>query len=67
MFLLAQKQALVSIPLALSMVLAAWNPLPGLRAQDLLGALVLIAAIAGEGSRRCAVAALPRRSGQPQP
>ncbi len=48
MFFLAQKQALVSIPLALSMVLAAWNPLLGLRAQDALGALVLIAAIAGE-------------------
>jgi len=49
MFFLAQKQALVSIPLALSMVLAAWNPLPGLRLQDALGVLVLIAAIAGEG------------------
>ena len=60
MFFLAQKQALVSIPLALSMVLAAWNPLLGLRAQDALGALVLIAAIAGEEHRRCAVAPLPR-------
>ena len=49
MFFLAQKQALVSIPLALSMVLAAANPLPGLRLQDALGVLVLIAAIAGEG------------------
>jgi steroid 5-alpha reductase family enzyme len=49
MFFLAQKQALVSIPLALSMVLAAWNPLPGLRLQDALGVLVLIVAIAGEG------------------
>ena len=37
MFFLAQKQALVSIPLALSMVLAAWNPWPGLRPQDALG------------------------------
>jgi steroid 5-alpha reductase family enzyme len=49
MFLLAQKQALVSIPLALAMVLAAWNPWPGLRLQDALGVAVLIAAIAGEG------------------
>jgi steroid 5-alpha reductase family enzyme len=49
MFWLVQKQALVSIPLALSMGLAAWNPLPGLRIQDFLGALVLIAGIAGEG------------------
>jgi steroid 5-alpha reductase family enzyme len=49
MFWLVQKQALVSIPLALSIVLAAWNPLPGLRLQDILGVLVLLAAIAGEG------------------
>ena len=49
MFFLAQKQALVSIPLALSMVLAAWNPWPGLRLQDALGVAVLMVAIAGEG------------------
>jgi steroid 5-alpha reductase family enzyme len=49
MFFLVQKQALVSIPLALSMVLAAWNPLPDLRVQDALGVLVLIVAVAGEG------------------
>jgi len=48
MFLLLQKQALVSIPLALSIVLAAWNPLPGLRVQDWLGVIVLIAGIGGE-------------------
>lgn len=50
MFFLAQKQALVSIPLALSIVLAAWNPLSGLRAQDFLGALVLLTGIAGEAA-----------------
>ena len=49
MFWLLQKQALVSIPLALSMLLAAHNPAPGLRAQDWLGAAVLAIAIAGEG------------------
>jgi steroid 5-alpha reductase family enzyme len=49
MYFLVQKQALVSIPLALSMVLAGWNPLPGLRVQDGLGVLVLVIAIAGEG------------------
>jgi steroid 5-alpha reductase family enzyme len=49
MFWLLQKQALVSIPLALSIVLAAWNPMAGLRLQDFAGVLVLIAAIAGEG------------------
>jgi len=50
MFFLAQKQALVSIPLALSMILAAWNPWPDLRLQDWLGVAVLIVAIAGEGA-----------------
>ncbi len=47
MFLLVQKQALVSIPLSLSIVLAGWNP-AGLRLQDLLGAAVLAIGIAGE-------------------
>ena len=37
MFWLLQKQALVSIPLALSMLLAAHNPAPRLRLQDWLG------------------------------
>ncbi len=49
MFWLLQKQALVSVPLAVSVILAAWNPLPGLRLQDFLAAAVLIGAIAGEG------------------
>jgi steroid 5-alpha reductase family enzyme len=49
MFWLVQKQALVSIPLALSVALAAWNPLPALHIQDLLGALVLVIGIVGEG------------------
>jgi steroid 5-alpha reductase family enzyme len=48
MFWLAQKQALVSIPLALSIVLAAFNPLPHLRIQDWLGFLVLLIGIGGE-------------------
>lgn len=48
MFWLLQKQAWVSIPLALSMFLAAANPAPGLRAQDYLGGLVLLIGIAGE-------------------
>lgn len=49
MFLLVQKQALVSIPLALSVILAAWNPVAGVRLQDVLAMLVLVVAIAGEG------------------
>jgi len=48
MFWLVQKQALVSIPLALSMLLAAFNPLPGLRLQDGFAVLVLLAGIGGE-------------------
>ena len=47
MFLLLQKQALVSIPLALAMVLGAWNPAP-LGLLDGLAVLVLIVAIGGE-------------------
>lgn len=50
MFWLLQKQALVSVPLALSVVLAARNPLPALRTQDFLAALLLVIAIAGEGA-----------------
>jgi steroid 5-alpha reductase family enzyme len=48
MFWLLQKQALVSIPLALSMLLAAFNPRPGLRLQDALAVLVLLAGVGGE-------------------
>lgn len=50
MFWLLQKQALVSIPLALSVILAASNPLPALRVQDIVAVLVLLVAIAGEGA-----------------
>ncbi|WP_295812367.1 DUF1295 domain-containing protein [uncultured Nitratireductor sp.] len=48
MFVLLQKQALVSVPLALAIVLAAWNPAPGLRLQDIFGVVVLIVGIGGE-------------------
>lgn len=48
MFWLLQKQALVSLPLALSILLAAHNPSPDLRAQDLLAILVAGGAILGE-------------------
>lgn len=48
MFWICQKQAWVSIPLAMSMLLAAWNPLPHLRIQDVLGIAALIVGIAGE-------------------
>ena len=47
MFWLLQKQALVSIPLALAMLLAAWNPL-AIRFQDILAVVILILGIAGE-------------------
>jgi steroid 5-alpha reductase family enzyme len=48
MFWLVEKQALVSIPLVLSMLLAAFNPAPDLGLQDWLGAVVLLAGIGGE-------------------
>jgi steroid 5-alpha reductase family enzyme len=48
MFILLQKQALVSIPLGLAMVLAAWNPAP-FAVGDWIAILVLVTAIAGEG------------------
>jgi len=48
MFLLLQKQALVSIPLGLAMVLAAWNPSP-LGGGDWVAVVLLVVAIAGEG------------------
>lgn len=48
MWLLLQKQALVSVPLALSIFVAAHNPAALFRAQDVLALLILVAAIAGE-------------------
>lgn len=47
MFWLCQKQALVSIPMAFGMYLAARNPLP-MRAQDWLAIAILLAALGGE-------------------
>ncbi|AMJ62019.1 DUF1295 domain-containing protein [Bosea sp. PAMC 26642] len=44
---LLQMQALVSIPLALGIVLAAHNPAPALGWQDLAGVLVFAAGLAG--------------------
>jgi len=49
MFGLLQKQALVSIPLTLSLFAAARNPAAGLRLQDLLAVALIVASIAGEG------------------
>lgn len=48
MWILLQKQALVSVPLALSIFVAAHNPAPLFRAQDVLALLLLLTAIAGE-------------------
>jgi steroid 5-alpha reductase family enzyme len=48
MFWQLQSQAAVSLVLALSIVLAARNPHPGLRIQDLLGMAMLIGGIVGE-------------------
>jgi steroid 5-alpha reductase family enzyme len=48
MFWLCQKQALVSIPMALAFYLAAHNPLPELRPQDLAAIAIVAVALAGE-------------------
>ncbi|EGP09812.1 Hypothetical protein CSIRO_0620 [Bradyrhizobiaceae bacterium SG-6C] len=48
MFWLLQKQALVSIPLAFSMFLAASNPYPAIRTQDIFAILIFVVAIGGE-------------------
>ena len=48
MFWFLQSQAAVGIILALSIVVAAHNPNPNLRIQDLIGLLILFAAIVGE-------------------
>jgi steroid 5-alpha reductase family enzyme len=48
MFWFLQTQAVVGVVLALSIVLAAQNPRPGLRIQDLVGALLLVVTIVGE-------------------
>jgi steroid 5-alpha reductase family enzyme len=49
LFQFLMVQAIVAWGLAVSMLLAARNPATGFRPLDLLGAAVLIAAIAGEG------------------
>jgi steroid 5-alpha reductase family enzyme len=48
MFWFLQSQAAVGVVLALSVVLAAHNPNPALRLQDLVGLALLVAAIVGE-------------------
>jgi steroid 5-alpha reductase family enzyme len=48
MFWFLQSQAAVGIILALSIALAAQNPNPNLRLQDLIGLVILLAAIVGE-------------------
>lgn len=48
MFWLLQKQAWVTVPLALAIFLAGQNDAPGLRWQDGLAFVVLVVAIAGE-------------------
>lgn len=48
MFVLLQKQAIVSLPLPLAVALAAHNPLPALGAQDALAVAIFLVALAGE-------------------
>lgn len=48
MFRLCQVQAVVSVPLVVAVILAAWNPSPGLRVQDVLAVVVVAVAVCGE-------------------
>ena len=48
MFIFLQNQGLGSIPLVFAVFVAAHFPFPALRAQDYLGALILLTGIAGE-------------------
>ena len=48
MFIFLQNQALGSVPLVFAIFVAAHVPVPALRIQDLLGAVILLAGIAGE-------------------
>src|SRR6201996_708196 len=48
MFIFLQNQALGSVPLVFSIFLAAHVPVPALRIQDILGAVILLIGIAGE-------------------
>jgi steroid 5-alpha reductase family enzyme len=48
MFWLCQKQALVSIPMAMAFYLAAHNPMPVLRAQDWVAVVAMVIALSGE-------------------
>ncbi len=48
MFVFLQQQALGSVPLALTLYLAAKNPVPAMRAQDYLGIAILLIAVIGE-------------------
>ncbi|MBV8779660.1 MAG: DUF1295 domain-containing protein, partial [Alphaproteobacteria bacterium] len=49
LLLFLQIQALCGWLLALSILIAAHNPAPALRARDVLGVVLLLAAVAGEG------------------
>jgi len=67
MFWLLQKQAWVTIPLALAVFLAAHNPAPLLRPQDIAALLVIAVAIVGEAvadSQLRAFAADPANKGR---
>lgn len=48
MLRLCQSQAIVSVPMVVSVILAAWNPSPALRFQDVLAVFVLALAVGGE-------------------
>lgn len=50
MWLLCQKQAVVSVPMATAVWLAAHHPAAGLRVQDVIGMLIVATSICGESA-----------------
>ena len=66
MFWFLQSQAAVGIILALSIVLAAHNPNPNLRIQDLIGLAILLAAIVGEAIADRQLRSIQERPRQPK-
>lgn len=66
MFVLLQKQALVSIPLTLAILVAAHNPAPWPTAFDWLALAIYVAAIAGESSADAQLRAFAARQDSPK-
>ena len=63
MWLLLQKQAIVTLPMSVSIWLAAHNPAPELRLQDYIALIVVLVAIAGEALADWQLQSFVRKNG----